>query len=64
MNQTTQTLHISVANRQGALTTLFTIDSRGRIQYFKAPASPHAKSEPLAGSASPHDGQNPELVTP
>lgn len=34
----------SVANRQDALTTRFTIDSRGRIQYFKAPAQAHAKS--------------------
>jgi hypothetical protein len=63
MTQNRQTLHISVANRRGAPATRFTIDSRGRIQYFKAPASPHAKSR-WPGSASPHDGQSPELVRP
>lgn len=59
MTQNRQMLHISVANGRGAPATRFTIDSRGRIHYVKAPAAAHAKSEPLA---SLHDGQNAELV--
>ncbi len=59
MNQNRTTLQISVANRRGAPATRFTIDSRGRIHYVKAPAAAHAKSEALA---TPHDGHNAELV--